>query len=135
MTTETARQAARTSAPRLGGRVWSSLIIIGLVGQLAWTVENNFTPPDRVGTVQGPRMIFGIMLPMVAGPFIGAAVITGANETYLDLGVVKQVPTPWIFLAAAVLFVLTIWPIRVLQKRSDAALHAVANEQNIKEIL
>lgn len=77
----------------------------------------DFTPKDRVGSVQGLRMIFAIMIPMVVGPFIGAAVIMGANETYVDLGVVKQVPTPWIFLAAAALLILVIWPVRMLPKR------------------
>jgi MFS family permease len=77
----------------------------------------DFTPADRVGTVQGLRMIFAILIPMVVGPFIGAAVIIGANETYLDLGVVKQVPTPWIFLAAAAILILMVWPVRRLQRR------------------
>jgi MFS family permease len=89
------------------------------IASVSATVRD-FTPPDRVGSVQGLRMIFAIMIPMVVGPFIGAAVIIGANETYLELGVIKQVPTPWIFLAAAALLILMIWPVRVLQKRQLA---------------
>jgi hypothetical protein len=53
---------------------------------------------------------------MVLGPFIGASVIVSANETYTDLGVVKQVPTPWIFAAAAVLAVLVLVPVAVLRR-------------------
>ncbi len=59
------------------------------------------TPAGRVGNVQGLRMICAIMGPMVLGPFLGSAVIHGADETYVDLGQLRQVPTPWIFLAAA----------------------------------
>ncbi|MCR2799996.1 MFS transporter [Microbacterium sp. zg-Y818] len=82
------------------------------------------TPGDRVGMVQGLRMIFVVLIPMVIGPFIGSAVIIGANETYVDLGVVKQVPTPWIFPAAAVVALLVVVPmlaLRRLPERVDAA--------------
>ncbi|AIY03363.1 major facilitator transporter [Arthrobacter sp. PAMC 25486] len=84
----------------------------------------DYTPPERVGNVQGLRMIFAIMVPMVVGPFVGAAVIAGAAETYVDLGVVKSVPTPWIFLAAAAVAVFTVLP--VLRLRRATALAAPA---------
>lgn len=74
------------------------------------------TPTDRVGMVQGLRMIAMVLVPMVLGPFIGASVIIGANQTYTDLGVVKQVPTPWIFLAAAAVAVLTVIPMLALRR-------------------
>lgn len=74
------------------------------------------TPVDRAGGVQGLRMIAAILIPMVIGPFLGAAVITGAAETYLDLGQVKQVPTPWIFIAAAVVALLALIPIRMVRR-------------------
>ncbi|WP_449371931.1 MFS transporter [Arthrobacter psychrolactophilus] len=78
----------------------------------------DFTPPDRVGNVQGLRMIFAVMVPMVVGPFLGAAVIAGAAETYVDLGVVKSVPTPWIFLAAAAVALFTVIPVFRLRRAS-----------------
>ena len=46
-----------------------------------------------------------IMVPMIVGPFIGAWVISGAGQTYVDLGVVKPVPGPEMFIAAAVVLV------------------------------
>lgn len=76
----------------------------------------NLTPPERAGQVQGLRMIFAILIPMVCGPFLGAAVITGAAETYVDLGVVKQVPTPWIFPTAALIAVLILVPVHFLRR-------------------
>lgn len=74
------------------------------------------TPADRVGMVQGLRMIFVVLIPMVIGPFIGSAVIIGANETYVDLGIVKQVPTPWIFIAAAIVALFVVVPMLALRR-------------------
>lgn len=74
------------------------------------------TPVDRAGGVQGLRMIAAILIPMVIGPFLGAAVITGAAETYIDLGQAKQVPTPWIFIAAAVVALFALIPIRMVRR-------------------
>ena len=68
----------------------------------------DYTPIDKVGHFQGIRMIFYVMIPMIIGPFIGARVISGANVFYEDLGELKPVPSPGIFIASAiaVLFIL-----------------------------
>ncbi|MEA5013240.1 MAG: MFS transporter [Candidatus Limiplasma sp.] len=75
------------------------------------------TPPEKAGHFQGIRMIFAVMLPMLIGPFLGAAVISGHGETYVELGVTKTVPTPAIFLAsgAALLFILI--PLGLMKRR------------------
>ena len=78
----------------------------------------DFTPRDSVGEFQGIRMIFAVMLPMIIGPSIGAAVIKNCGSTYTDLGVVKSVPTPAIFLAAAVALLLITVPIFILKRRA-----------------
>jgi MFS family permease len=62
----------------------------------------DYTPLDKAGHFQGIRMIFFVLIPMIVGPFIGSSVISSANEFYLDLGVIKPVPTPAIFLASAI---------------------------------
>ena len=77
----------------------------------------DFTPKDSVGEFQGIRMIFAVMLPMIIGPSIGAAVIKNSGNTYLDLGTVKHVPTPAIFLASAAFLLLIIIPIIILKRR------------------
>ena len=87
---------------------------------LSATVRN-LTPTDRAGQVQGLRMIFVVLVPMVLGPFVGAAVIAGADETYVDLGVVRQVPSPWIFLAAAVVVLLVVVPMHLLRRHGPVA--------------
>jgi len=77
----------------------------------------DYTPEDKAGLFQGIRMFFSVLLPMVIGPYIGAAVIKGSNETYEEYGVVKQVPTPNIFLAAAIVCVFAVIPMTILVKK------------------
>lgn len=93
---------------------------------LSATVRNH-TPVDRAGQVQGLRMVFVVLVPMIVGPYLGAAVISGAAQTYVDLGVVKQVPTPWIFPTAAVVVLLLVVPLAFL-RRHDAVPAAEAEE-------
>ena len=77
----------------------------------------DFTPKDKAGHFQGVRMVFAVCLPMIIGPFIGSAVIRKSGAVYEDLGVVKNVPTPAIFLAAAVCVLLLILPVVSLYRR------------------
>jgi MFS family permease len=79
----------------------------------------DWTPEGKVGHFQGIRMIFGVLLPMILGPMLGAAVIRGAGKTYTELGVVKTVPTPGIYLAAAAVLLLVLIPVLALRRRED----------------
>lgn len=83
---------------------------------LSGTIRD-YTPEDKAGLFQGIRMIFQVLLPMIIGPYIGAAVIKNSGETYVELGVTKQVPTPAIFLAAAAVLVFLIIPVVLLKRR------------------
>ena len=76
----------------------------------------DLTPPEKAGHFQGIRMVFSVMLPMIIGPAIGAQVIKGNAQTYVDLGQTKTVPTPEIFLAAAVVLLLTAIPLWFLHR-------------------
>ncbi len=87
-----------------------------VTASLSATVRD-YTPADKVGHFQGIRMIFAVLLPMIIGPFIGAAVIKNSNSTYVDLGVVKNVPTPSVFLASAAALIFVIIPIVMLKRR------------------
>jgi MFS family permease len=84
---------------------------------LSGIIRDN-TPRDKIGHFQGIRMIFGVLLPMIIGPLIGAEVIRGSDSTYIELGVVKTVPTPGIFLAAAIILLLVIPFVIILKKQS-----------------
>lgn len=77
----------------------------------------DWTPEGKVGHFQGIRMIFAVMLPMIIGPAIGAAVIKGSDSTYIELGQVKTVPTPGIYLAAAAVLLLVAVPVWLLKKK------------------
>ncbi len=91
-----------------------------LVGATLSGIVRDHTPGGLVGHFQGIRMIFTVMLPMIIGPFIGSAVIKGSDMTYMDMGQLKSVPTPGIFLAAAVIVVLVIVPALALKKREKS---------------
>ncbi len=101
------------------------LIIIGTIMMAAFLVASatvsatirDYTPEDKVGLFQGIRMVFQVLIPMVTGPYIGAAVIAGNNATYEELGVVKTIPTPHIFLAAAGVAVLSLIPAFILKAK------------------
>lgn len=77
----------------------------------------DYTPRGNEGEIQGIRMIFQVMLPMVIGPYIGALAIKGSNLTYVELGVEKTVPTPVIFLLAAAVELFAVIPVFILRKR------------------
>ena len=83
------------------------------------------TPADAAGQFQGIRMVFAVLIPMCTGPHIGSFIIglTGAGATYEDLGTVKQVPTPWIFLAAAAVLLLVLIPLTLMKRRDAHAEH------------
>lgn len=85
----------------------------------------DWTPEGKVGHFQGIRMIFAVLLPMVIGPSIGAAVIRGSNSTYVELGQIKTVPTPGIYLAAAAVLLLTAVPVVLLRRREREAKNEV----------
>lgn len=96
-----------------------ALVLTGMLLTAATlaAITRDHTPVDRAGSVQGVRMLLTIMVPMVIGPFIGAAVIRGNNETYTDLGVTRVVPTPAIFIAAAVVLLLAVLPAAILRAK------------------
>ena len=93
----------------LGGGMVVSACCSGLI--------RDYTPAGKAGLFQGIRIVFQVLLPMVTGPYIGAAVIRGTGMTYENLGTVKQVPTAEIFLAAAAALVLLAIPAALLKRK------------------
>ena len=102
-----------------GVMVAGSIMMSGymLVTAALSALIRDYTPKDKAGHFQGVRMVFAVCLPMIVGPFIGSAVIRKSGAVYEDLGVVKSVPTPAIFLAAAVCVLLLILPVLRLYRR------------------
>lgn len=75
-----------------------------------------YTPKGNEGGIQGIRMIFQVMLPMILGPFVGSIAIKGSKLTYMELGVLKTVPTPLIFLISSIVTLLCFIPLMNLRK-------------------
>jgi len=107
---------------RLGVMVAGSVMMSGymLVTAALSALIRDHTPKDKAGHFQGVRMVFAVALPMIVGPFIGSAVIRSGGAVYEELGVVKSVPTPGIFLGAAVCVLLVIFPVAGLYRRNKA---------------
>ena len=109
----------------LGNHV-ALLIVFGLFGfvmiagyilvlALSGALTRDYTPEEAVGKMQGIRMIFSVLLPMVLGPMIGNGVnalrnvslpSSGAQIEGLDAMTTKYIPAPEIFLVGAIVALL-----------------------------
>ena len=97
----------------MGGYMFVNAALSGVV--------RDKTPEDKVGLFQGIRMIFQVLLPMIIGPSIGSLIIKGSESgVYEELGVVKEVPIPAIFIGAAVVLLFAVYPIVYLRKKERA---------------
>jgi len=92
----------------LGGGMLISACCNGLI--------RDYTPAGMAGRFQGIRILFQVLIPMVTGPYLGVLAIRSTGMTYEDLGVVKEVPTPGIFLMAAAILLL-LWAVVALMAR------------------
>ncbi len=86
------------------------------------TVRDN-TPSGAVGKLQGVRMVFSVLIPMLAGPAIGNA-INAARGIRLenpgaDAMTTEYIPAPEIFLAGAVVALVIFAVIPILKKLSE----------------
>ncbi len=105
-----------------------------LVAALTGSTVRDYTPDGAAGKLQGVRMIFSVLLPMVFGPMIGNAINTARNLGAASEGAVlttSVIPAPEIFLAAAVCAVLMFAVIPLLQKtvrNNKGDSHAIENE-------
>ena len=112
---------------RPGGVMAAGIVMMSgymmLTAALSATIRD-WTPADKVGHFQGIRMIFAVLLPMILGPWLGAAVIRGSDSTYMELGQVKTVPTPGIYLAAAAVLLFAAIPVLLLRKREKESKQA-----------
>lgn len=106
-------------------RSFAEVVITGIVmmgGYLLTTATlsallRDNTPKGNEGGIQGVRMIALVLIPMVLGPNIGSMVIKGGQSTYIELGVEKIMPTPNLFIVAAIIALASILPIIFLAKK------------------
>ena len=83
----------------------------------------DYTPKGVVGKLQGVRMVFSVLIPMIAGPMIGNGInarmnIPLPNMESADVMTMQYIPAPEIFLAGAIFSLLMFALIPILVKVS-----------------
>lgn len=96
----------------------ATLVIFGISGfvmicgyiyisALSGAIVRDYTPPADTGKLQGVRMIFFVLIPMLIGPMIGNAINSARNIPLVDGGADTMttmfIPAPEIFLAAGII--------------------------------
>ena len=118
--------------------VFGFVMIMGyiLVSALCGALVRDYTPTQDVGKLQGVRMIFSVLIPMLLGPMIGNAINKAAALPLPDTGGVANpdlmttayIPAPEIFLAgaicAALMFALIPWLSRAVAKQKSSVVQA-----------
>ena len=92
------------------------------ISALSGAVVRDYTPAADTGKLQGVRMIFFVLIPMLAGPTIGNAINAAKNIPLTDGGADTMttlfIPAPEIFLAASLVSLLMFAFIPLLNKYS-----------------
>ena len=103
--------------------VFGFVMITGyiLISALCGSKVRDYTPTDSVGKLQGIRMFFSVLLPMIIGPMIGNAINKARNIPLPDLGsadamTTEFIPAPEIFLAGGIMVAVMFVLIPLLQK-------------------
>lgn len=101
--------------------VFGFVMITGniLVSALGNSVVRDYTPLGSVGKLQGVRMVFSVLLPMLFGPMIGNAINLARNLGKASENAVLTtdvIPAPEIFLAGALFSLLMFAFIPLLQR-------------------
>ena len=90
------------------------------VSALTGAIVRDNTPPESAGKLQGVRMVFSVLIPMILGPMLGNAINKIRNVPLVDAGAdamtTEYIPAPEIFLAGAVVSCLMILFIRLLDR-------------------
>ena len=106
--------------------VFGLVMITGyiFVSALCGAIVRDHTPEKDAGKLQGVRMIFSVLVPMLLGPMVGNAINKAANIPLPDMGsadvmTTAYIPAPEIFLAAAIVSVLLFAIIPILVKKTS----------------
>ena len=90
------------------------------ISALSGAIIRDHTPEGDVGKLQGVRMIFCVLIPMLIGPAVGNAINAAANIPLENAGAdamtTLYIPSPAIFLAASITSLLIIAIAPVLDK-------------------
>ncbi len=99
----------------IAGTLMMGAYLVALVPLNA--LARDIMPQGRAGVFSGVRMVFFVLIPMVVGPFIGSSIIKNGSGQFTDeFGVSQYIPTPYIYLAGAIIALFTIIPLVVILK-------------------
>ncbi len=92
-----------------------------LISALCGALTRDYTPQNDAGKLQGVRMVFSVLIPMLLGPMIGNAVnkisaVPLPDSAGADVMTTQYIPAPSIFLVAAIVAVLVFALIPLLVK-------------------
>ena len=125
----------------------AALIIFGIFGfvmitgyifvsALCGSTVRDYTPEGAVGKLQGVRMVFSVLIPMLLGPAIGNAINKARGIKLEDAGAdimtTEYIPAPEIFLVGALVALLMLAVIPLLAKaraKTDVATNTDANTE------
>ncbi len=115
-----------------GGEKITNLVFFGISGfvmitgyiftsALCGSTIRDYTPDGEVGKLQGVRMVFSVLIPMLLGPMIGNSINAAQNiplpdKDSADAITTSYIPAPEIFLAASLAMLLIFAIIPVLSK-------------------
>ena len=94
-----------------------------LICALSGSLVRDYTPEGEVGKLQGVRMVFSVLIPMIVGPMIGNGINAKMNIPLPDMGsadvmTTEYIPAPEIFLAASLFSLLMFALIPILARVS-----------------
>ncbi len=114
----------------------ATLILFGIAGAvmicgyifisaLSGSIVRDYTPKGEVGKLQGVRMVFSVLIPMVVGPMIGNAINKAKNiklpdSSSADIMTTAYIPASEIFLAASIVSLILFLIIPLLRKSIKA---------------
>ena len=129
----------------------ATLILFGIAGfvmitgfifvsALTGAIVRDNTPPESAGKLQGVRMVFSVLIPMILGPMIGNGINKARNVPLENAGAdamtTEYIPAPEIFLAGAItscLVILCVWLLR--KSEAKKVKPDKVNEKEIDEYL
>ena len=96
------------------------------VSALTGAIVRDNTPPESAGKLQGVRMVFSVLIPMIVGPMIGNGINKAMNVPLENAGAdamtTEYIPAPEIFLAGALvacLLIVCVWLLTRLDKKKE----------------
>ena len=117
----------------------ANLILFGIAGfvmitgfifvsALTGAIVRDNTPPESAGKLQGVRMVFSVLIPMIVGPMIGNGINKAMNVPLENAGAdamtTEYIPAPEIFLAGAITATLLIGCVWLLSRADSKRTNA-----------